>query len=242
MRRNTRQAWIIASLAVLLALGGCKKRTEAPPPTPAPPPPAAAPTASISASPTTIQRGQAATLTWHTSNADSAVISGIGSVAASGSQAVTPEASTTYSLTAKGPGGEASDSVRITVAEPTAAVPSATEAELFARNVQDVFFDYDRSDIRPDAQRTLEANARFLNEHASIPFVVEGHCDERGSTEYNLALGDRRANAVREALIRLGVNASRIRTISFGKEKPFCMQSNEDCWQQNRRGHFVYQK
>ncbi|HSA93958.1 MAG TPA: peptidoglycan-associated lipoprotein Pal [Terriglobales bacterium] len=242
MRRNTRQWWIIASLAVLLALGGCKKRTEAPPPPAATPPPPTAPTASISASPTSIQRGQAATLTWQTTDADSAVISGIGSVAPSGSQAVTPETSTTYSLTAKGPGGEASDSVRITVAEPTAAGPSESEVELFARNVQDVYFDYDRSDIRPDGQRTLEAGARFLAQHPGIRFVVEGHCDERGSTEYNLALGDRRANAVREALIRLGVSADRIRTISFGKEKPFCTQSNEVCWQQNRRGHFVYQR
>jgi peptidoglycan-associated lipoprotein len=242
LRRNTRQWWIIASLAVLLALGGCKKRTEAPPPPAATPPPPTAPTASISASPTSIQRGQAATLTWRTTDADTAVISGIGSVAPSGSQAVTPETSTTYSLTAKGPGGEASDSVRITVAEPTAAGPSETEVELFARNVQDVYFDYDRYDIRPDAQRTLEASARFLTQHPGIRFVVEGHCDERGSTEYNLALGDRRANAVRETLIRLGVSADRIRTISFGKEKPFCTQSNEDCWQQNRRGHFVYQR
>ncbi len=242
MRPSTKQWWMIASLAVLLALGGCKKRTEAPPPAATPPPPAAAPTASITASPTNIQRGQSATLTWRTTNADSAIISGIGSVAPSGSQAVTPETSTTYSLIAKGPGGEASDTVRVTVAEATMAGPSATEAELFARSVQDVYFDYDQYDIRPDAQRTLEANARFLAQHAGIRFVLEGHCDERGSTEYNLALGDRRANAVREALMRLGVSADRIRTISFGKEKPFCAQSNEDCWQQNRRGHFVFQK
>jgi peptidoglycan-associated lipoprotein len=73
-------------------------------------------------------------------------------------------------------------------------------------------------------------------------FAVEGHCDERGSTEYNLALGDQRASAVKSALTAAGVNASRIKTISYGKEKPFCTESNEACWQQNRRGHLVYQK
>ena len=127
MRPSTKQWWMIASLAVLLALGGCKKRTEAPPPPAATPPAPTAPTASISASPTSLQRGQSATLTWRTTNADSAIISGIGSVAPSGSQAVTPETSTTYSLMAKGPGGEASDTVRITVGEATTAGPSATE-------------------------------------------------------------------------------------------------------------------
>ena len=85
-------------------------------------------------------------------------------------------------------------------------------------------------------------DVQFLNQHAAINFTVEGHCDERGSTEYNLALGDNRATAVKNALMAAGVGASRIKTISYGKEKPFCSESNEACWQQNRRGHFVYQK
>jgi peptidoglycan-associated lipoprotein len=88
----------------------------------------------------------------------------------------------------------------------------------------------------------VQADARFLNQHPNINFTIEGHCDERGSTEYNLALGDNRANAVKNALAQAGVNASRIKTISYGKEKPFCTESNEQCWQQNRRGHFVYQR
>jgi peptidoglycan-associated lipoprotein len=82
----------------------------------------------------------------------------------------------------------------------------------------------------------------FLNQHSNIGFTIEGHCDDRGSTEYNLALGDQRASAVKNALTTAGVNASRVKTISYGKEKPFCLEDNEGCWQQNRRGHFVYQK
>jgi peptidoglycan-associated lipoprotein len=106
--------------------------------------------------------------------------------------------------------------------------------------VKDVFFDYDKYDIRPDQQTAIQANAQFLAQHPNINFTIEGHCDERGSTEYNLALGDNRANAVKNALVQAGVNGSRIKTISYGKEKPFCTESNEQCWQQNRRGHFVY--
>jgi len=75
-----------------------------------------------------------------------------------------------------------------------------------------------------------------------MKFLIEGHCDERGSTEYNLALGDNRANSIKQALISLGISADRIRTISYGKEKPFCTESTEACWAQNRRAHFVYQQ
>jgi len=78
-----------------------------------------------------------------------------------------------------------------------------------------------------------------LKQNPSIRFTIEGHCDERGSTEYNLALGDRRANAVKQYLVSLGVPADRLTSTSWGKEKPFCMDSTEACWQQNRRGHFV---
>src|SRR5205807_8921897 len=108
--------------------------------------------------------------------------------------------------------------------------------------VRDIFFDYDKYDIRADQAGVVQADAQFLNQHSHINFTVEGHCDERGSTEYNLALGDNRANAVKTALVQAGVSASRIKTIRYGKEKPFCTESNEQCWQQNRRGHFVYQR
>ena len=125
---------------------------------------------------------------------------------------------------------------------PPPPAPSATEEELFSQTVKDVYFDYDKYDVRGDQASALQADAQFLAQHPNINFTIEGHCDERGSTEYNLALGDNRANAVKNALTSAGVNASRIKTISYGKEKPFCTESNEQCWQQNRRGHFVYQK
>jgi len=108
--------------------------------------------------------------------------------------------------------------------------------------VKDIFFDYDKYDITPADQATIQADAEFLKSHPNITFTIEGHCDERGSTEYNLALGDNRANAARQALVQLGVPADRIRTISYGKEKPFCTESTEQCWQQNRRAHFVFGK
>src|ERR1051325_8399326 len=88
-----------------------------------------------------------------------------------------------------------------------------SEEQMFARSVQDVFFDYDKYDIRPEAQQSLQQAAAFLKQHANLNFTIEGHCDERGSTEYNLALGDKRANSAKSALVQNGVNASRIRTI-----------------------------
>jgi peptidoglycan-associated lipoprotein len=105
--------------------------------------------------------------------------------------------------------------------------------------LQDSYFDYDQSDLRDDARTALSANAEWLKRYPSIQVLVEGHCDERGTSAYNLALGDRRANAARDYLESLGVSAARVRTVSYGKERPFCNESTEDCWQQNRRAHFV---
>jgi len=113
---------------------------------------------------------------------------------------------------------------------------------LFAQSVKDIYFDNDKSDIRASEQASIQADAAFLQQHPNINFTIEGHCDERGSTEYNLALGDNRASAVKNALVSAGIAADRIKTVSYGKEKPFCTESNESCWQQNRRGHFVYSK
>jgi peptidoglycan-associated lipoprotein len=105
--------------------------------------------------------------------------------------------------------------------------------------LKDAYFDYDQSDLRDDARSALSGNAEWLKKYPSIQVLIEGHCDERGTSAYNLALGDRRANAARDYLDSLGVAASRIRTVSYGKERPACTESTEDCWQQNRRGHFV---
>ncbi len=237
--------WImlVFALSAIMTLGACKKKVAPPPPPP--PPPAAAPTASLSASPNTVDKGGATTLTWQTTNATDISIDGIGAVQPNGSQQVTPAESTTYHLTAKGPGGTQEATARVTVnapAAPPAPTASATEEELFSQTVKDIFFEYDKFDISPDQQAALRGDIDFLKQHANVRFTIEGHCDERGSTEYNLALGDNRANSVKNALVQGGVSADRIKTISYGKEKPFCTQSNEQCWQQNRRGHFVYQK
>ncbi len=241
--KHDRLKWIflIVLLGSVLTLGGCKKKVAPPPPPPPPPP--AAPTASLSASPDTIQPGQSSTLTWQTENATEVALDGA-KVDPSGSQRVSPAQSTTYRLVAKGTGGTQEATARVTVTPPPAPTPqpSATDEELFSRNIKDIFFDYDKYDVRPDQQTALQADAQFLSQHPTMHFTIEGHCDERGSTEYNLALGDNRANAVKNALIQAGVNADRIRTISYGKEKPFCTESNEQCWQQNRRGHFLYQR
>jgi len=164
----------------------------------------------------------------------------------SGSRQVTPSDSTTYHLIAKGAGGTQDATARVTVnaapAPPPSTAPSATEAELFALNVKDIYFDYDKYDVRADQQGSLQGDAQFLQQHANIHITIEGHCDERGSTEYNLALGTNRADTVKNALIQAGVSGDRIKTFSYGKEKPSCTESNESCWQQNRRGHFVYEK
>jgi peptidoglycan-associated lipoprotein len=242
-RKMFRSIATAVALSAILMLGACHKKTAPPPPPPPPPP--ASPTASISVSPDTIQSGQSATLTWQTSNATDVSIDGIGAVQASGTQQVSPAQSTIYHLMAKGSGGTQEATTRLTVTQAPPPPPPTTgpsEEDLFSQNVKDVFFDYDKSAIRGDQAAIVQSDAQFLSQHPDINITVEGHCDSRGSTEYNLALGDQRASAVKSALVADGVSASRIKTISYGKEKPFCTEENESCWQQNRRGHFVYQK
>ena len=243
--KQPKMKWITLVLVIgaVMMLGACKKKVAPPPPPPPPPP--AAPTASLTANPNTIDKGQSTTLTWQTSNATDVSISGIGAVSANGSQLVTPPDSTTYTLTAKGDGGSQQATARVTVnapPPPPPPPPSATEEEMFAQNIKDIYFDYDKSDIRADERGSLQSDIGFLKQHPNISFTIEGHCDERGSTEYNLALGDSRANSVRNALVQAGIAADHIKTISYGKERPFCTESTEACWQQNRRGHFVYSK
>ncbi len=105
----------------------------------------------------------------------------------------------------------------------------------------DVFFDFDQSDLRSDARERLDKNARFMQSEngKNLTFTVEGHCDERGTNEYNIALGQNRSATAVDYLISLGISRSRLRTISYGEERPFCTESNEACWQKNRRARFV---
>ena len=113
-----------------------------------------------------------------------------------------------------------------------------SEAE-FKASVQDAFFDYDSYELRPDAQSASVKAASYLVSHPDIRLVIGGYCDERGSAEYNLALGENRANAAKTALVNAGVAPARIRVVSFGKEKQFCTAETEACWQENRRAQFL---
>jgi peptidoglycan-associated lipoprotein len=198
----------------------------------------------LSASPSTIEKGQSTTLSWNSTNATSITIDGgIGTVEPSGRRTVSPADSTTYTARVTGPGGNATAEARVTVTAPPPVTPPPprpiTDAEFFASSVQDAYFDYDKYNIRDDARVTLQGDARALAERSGIRFTIEGHCDERGSEKYNLALGDRRANAAREFLVGQGIAGDRIETVSYGKERPQCTEHNEECWQKNRRAHFV---
>jgi peptidoglycan-associated lipoprotein len=237
-----------AVLVLVLATVGCKHPAAVSPAAPAAPvAPPARPTVTLEATPTVVQRSQSSTLRWTSTNATSLMVApGIGTVAPEGTTTVSPTDSITYTITATGPAGTAEASAHITVttaaAPPESGGPSATLEELFNREVQDAYFDLDRADIRGDARAALMKTAQFLRSYPQIKVAVEGHCDERGSTEYNLALGDRRAQAAKDFLVSLGVPADRMQTVSYGKEKPFCTEHAEACWQQNRRAHFVLAK
>ncbi|MEY4093762.1 MAG: hypothetical protein RLZZ53_961 [Acidobacteriota bacterium] len=132
---------------------------------------------------------------------------------------------------------------------PAPAPRPLTEDEIFARKsiddlnrerpLGDVYFDLDNSTIKDEGKAALSTNATWLKRWTSTRISIEGHCDERGTAEYNLGLGERRANAVKAYLVELGVPADRVVIVSKGKEAPFCTESNEACWKENRRGHFV---
>jgi peptidoglycan-associated lipoprotein len=233
----------VVLLVALLAVAGCKKKEAPPLPTETAPPAAApAPTAQITATPAVISAGDQVVLSWRTADATTVSIDGIGSVPTSGVKTVTPATSTSYHLVATGDGGTTDATARVTVnSPPVVVVPSNTmsEEDEFKANVQDAFFDYDTYDIRNDAQAVLARDASFLVGHTDIKVVIGGYCDERGSNEYNLALGQNRADAAKNALVTAGVAANRIRVVSYGKEKPFCSESTEECWQQNRRAGFT---
>jgi len=236
-------------LAIIVS-GACKRRTAANVPMPPTPEPArpAAPTATITVQPTTIQRGQSATVRWSSTGAtDLNLDPAFGRVEPQGSVNVTPNDSITYTLTARGTGGSTTATARLTVTAPpptpTPAAPArdttSTMRERYEREVQDAFFDYDQSDLRDDGRTAMLKSAQFLKDNSTITVQVEGHCDERGSVAYNLGLGDRRANSARDFLVSQGVSGDRITTISYGKEKPFCTDASESCFQENRRAHLV---
>ncbi len=233
---------IVVSVAVLIALvavAGCKKKVP-PAPVATAPPVTPSPTATLTASPSSVTAGDHVVLTWNTTDASTTSIDGMGDVPTSGTKTITPGASTSYHLVARGAGGTADATAHITVNAPPAtkaANPISAEDE-FRANVQDVFFDYDKYDVRGEAQATLSKDASYLASHPNVKIVIGGYCDDRGSDEYNLALGQNRAGAAEKTLINNGIAANRIRVISYGKEKPFCSEATEACWQQNRRAGF----
>jgi peptidoglycan-associated lipoprotein len=191
-------------------------------------------------------------LNWRTTNATSVSIDGIGEVSVNGTQTVSPANSTNFHLVAKGDGGTTEASVRVTVrapelpSTPSTGISTGGDANdmsnvtdsVFHAAVPDVFFDYDSFDIRADAEASVTSAARFLAAHPGVKVLIGGYCDSRGSAEYNITLGENRANAAKTALVSAGVASSRIRVISYGKERQFCTEENESCWQQNRRAQF----
>ena len=237
-----------ATFIAFAAVTGCHKKASGVDPNalgPAPAAPAAPPTATITADPLAIDLGQSVVLNWRSQNATSVSIEGIGDVNLNGTQTVSPSGSTNFHLIAKGDGGTTDANVRVTVRVPVAptAPASGPAADMgseaaFHQNVQDIFFDYDSFDLRPDASTSVTQAATYLAAHPAIKVVIGGYCDDRGSAEYNLALGENRANSARAALVSAGVSANRLRVISYGKEKQFCTDETESCWQQNRRAQF----
>ncbi len=248
MRTRTHARILFGTLLAILALSAaCKKPAPQAPPPPPPTPvaPPARPTVNLQSSSNTIQKGESVTLTWSSTNATTLSLSPeIGNVSAEGTQRVTPQDSITYTLTATGPGGSADANVHITVSAPPPPPKAAepTLQQLFDKGVKDAYFDYNKADVRTDARDALSQTAQFLRSYPQVKVVIEGHCDERGSTEYNLALGDRRAAAAKQFLASLGIAADRMESVSYGKERPFCSASTEECYQQNRRAHIIMAK
>jgi peptidoglycan-associated lipoprotein len=244
---RTARAALMLTIGVF-AVTGCHKNknpvnpaSTAPTATPTP-----APTANLTADPVAIDLGQSVVLNWRTTDATSVSIDGIGPVNVNGTQTVSPSSSTNFHLVAKGDGGSTEASVRVTVRVPVAPTVPAESADnsnmgsdaVFHQNVPDIFFDYDSYALRPEGEASATKAASYLTAHPDIRIVIGGYCDDRGSAEYNLALGESRANSVKTALVNAGVASNRIRVVSYGKEKQFCTDETESCWQQNRRAQF----
>ncbi|HEV8413591.1 MAG TPA: OmpA family protein [Bryobacteraceae bacterium] len=260
MNSRTLSAAVFAA-ALFVAASGCKKKVAAAPPpppppveAPPPPPPKAQPPRidTFVAEPASVERGQSSTLRWSVANATSMTIDqGVGAVQANGTRQVNPGNSTTYTLSASGAGGMDTRSVTVTVnappppPPPRPAAPKVTisSAEVLSREAQDIYFDYDMSDLRADAVRSATANAELLKrifaQDPGFTVMIEGNCDERGSAEYNLGLGDRRATSLKDFYVQQGLPADKIKTISYGKEKPVCTDANEACYQKNRHDHMA---
>ncbi len=236
-------------LGLIVLCSACHKRVPAAA-TPAPAPSAAPaapgpPTCNLTAEPATVTAGQSVTLSWNSQNATGLELKpGLGQQQAEGSTSVTPSESTTYTMSLTGTGGTGECSARVTVTPAVPPAPQVQESNITAKPnaaeaMQDAFFDFNKADIRPDAQGALTHDADYLKGHPDVKIRIGGYCDQRGSEEYNLGLGQRRADAAKQFLVNLGVAPDRIATVSFGKDRPFCTENTDECYQKNRRAHVV---
>ena len=250
---------VVLSFSVLLVFGAaCKKKVRVLPPpppdtrgqvTPTGPDMNARPSVlAFSVEPSTIQAGQSATLRWNVTGANSVSIDqGVGQQSSTGTRQVSPGSSTTYTLTATGANGQSTATTTLTVtsapAPPPTTAPNLSIEEMISRQVQDIYFDYDQFGVRDDARGILANDANALKaifqKYPGASVIVEGHCDERGSAEYNLGLADKRSSSTRDYLVQLGVPADKLKTVSYGKERPQCNEATEECYQKNRRAHFA---
>jgi peptidoglycan-associated lipoprotein len=246
----------IVGAACLIGIGCSKKvAVKTPPPAQAEQAKAAQPEkpviALFAASPATVDKGGQATLRWsveHSSNVQ--IAPALGEVQESGSRNIFPSGDTVYTLTATGPGGNASatTSVSIVVHSASKMPDQATKDRIqdLLNRIQDAYFDYNKHSLRTDAEKTLSDDAKtladILRQYPDYKLTVQGYCDERGSEEYNLALGDKRASQAKEYLATLGIPGEQLKTISFGKERPVCTDHDEACWQKNRRAHITQEQ
>ncbi|HWF09739.1 MAG TPA: OmpA family protein [Bryobacteraceae bacterium] len=253
-------ALTLATALLAASCGGKKNPLPPPPPTPPPaasnaggaPAPGRPVVAEFTIEPSTIERGQSAVMRWTvTGSSNVSINNGIGTVAPSGTRRMTPDATTTYTLTATGPLGDTMATATVTVTGPAPPPPpsrntnNGNRGTLESRvqsDLRDVLYDYDSNNVSDAARTALQADAdalkRIFADFPNASVNVEGHCDERGSAEYNLGLGDRRASSARDFLVQQGIPADKLKTISYGKERPVCTESDESCWQRNRRAHF----
>ena len=249
MLHSKNVALVLLLVSTLVAFS-CRKaqvatKPPAPPPVTTPTPPTPTPTITLRAEPATIDRGGSVTLQWEARNAATVSITpGLGDVPVSGNRSVSPTSSVSYQATATGPGGTATDVARITVNIPPAPTPdkpkpTVTGTTIDAPSLKDVLFEYDQADIRADMVAILQGNANWMKANPNARVTIQGHCDERGSEEYNLGLGDRRANAVKEYLLSQGIPASRLNTVSYGEDMPSCREQSEACFARNRRAHLL---
>lgn len=258
MSTGKKNALLLGAVIAVTMAAGCSKKHPLPPP----PPPlgttnvrgtgSGKPAATFTAEPSSVDRGQSALLRWSVSDSNYVSIDTFGAVQPNGERRVTPYETTTYHLTADGPGGRFTAEATVTVnpgnpVPPPANTNTTTSGsnlslpDRVGQQVQDVFFAYGEFNIPDDSRsiltRDAEAIKGILRDFPSASLIIEGHCDERGSAEFNLGLGDRRATAAKDYLVQLGVPSDKLRTVSYGKERPQCTEQNEECYARNRRAH-----